>query len=120
VGAGQEDHWLGVDCGSADHPMNTKIRDWEPMEAKMCDEIFKKKYGKSLEEVYPCRSNYQALHIELFCKPLRRSMRSASAAKSKSSQHALRHSHLPLEAGRGRSCISRVVAFDGFDDVYCA
>ncbi len=20
--------WIGVDCGSADHPMNTKIREW--------------------------------------------------------------------------------------------
>ena len=48
--------WLGVDCGSADHPMNTKIRDWEPMEAEKCDAIFREKYGKSLNEVYPCQS----------------------------------------------------------------
>ena len=26
--------WIGVDCGSADHPMNTKIRDWMPAQAE--------------------------------------------------------------------------------------
>ena len=26
--------WIGVDCGSADHPMNTKIREWSPKEAR--------------------------------------------------------------------------------------
>ena len=30
--------WIGVDCGSADHPMNTKIREWQPKEARACDE----------------------------------------------------------------------------------
>ena len=24
--------WIGVDCGSADHPMNTKIREWMPVQ----------------------------------------------------------------------------------------
>ena len=55
--------WLGVDCGSADHPMNTKIRDWEPMEAEKCDAIFRKKYGKSLNEIYPWPEHYQAMHL---------------------------------------------------------
>ena len=42
----KEIRWIGVDCGSADHPMNTKIRDWEPMEAAKCDKKFQEKYGK--------------------------------------------------------------------------
>ena len=61
--------WIGVDCGSADHPMNTKIRDWEPMEAKRCDEYMKQKYGKSLDEIYPWPEVYQAMHIKVFPKP---------------------------------------------------
>lgn len=61
--------WIGVDCGSADHPMNTKIRDWEPMEAEACDKIFMERYGKHLNEIYEWPKNYQAMHIQLFCQP---------------------------------------------------
>ena len=35
--------WLGVDCGSADHPMNTKIRDWMPVQAGQADRFLKGK-----------------------------------------------------------------------------
>ncbi len=37
--------WIGVDCGSADHPMNTIIRDWMPRQARQAEKVFKKKYG---------------------------------------------------------------------------
>ncbi|MDO9592762.1 MAG: cyclase family protein [Erysipelotrichaceae bacterium] len=57
--------WIGVDCGSADHPMNTKIRDWEPKEAKKADAYLQAKYGKSLEEIFP-DDDYQLMHIDLF------------------------------------------------------
>jgi kynurenine formamidase len=57
--------WIGVDCGSADHPMNTKIRDWMPKEAKAADQHFQKKYGKKLEEYYS-EDKYQLMHIEMF------------------------------------------------------
>ena len=57
--------WLGVDCGSADHPMNTKIREWMPVQAKECDLHFQKKYGKTLEEFYS-PDKYQLMHIEMF------------------------------------------------------
>jgi len=49
--------------------MNTKIRDRETLEVKKSDEIFRGKYGKSLDKVYPWPGHYQAVHIELFCKP---------------------------------------------------
>jgi arylformamidase len=58
--------WIGVDCGSADHPMNTKIRDWEPQEAKACDAYMQEKYGKTLNEMYPWPEQYQAMHLQMF------------------------------------------------------
>ena len=57
--------WLGVDCGSADHPMNTIIRDWMPRQAKEAEKVFQKKYGKPLAEFYD-DSKYQLMHIEMF------------------------------------------------------
>jgi len=57
--------WIGVDCGSADHPMNTKIREWMPVQAKECDRHFQQKYQKTLEEFY-APDKYQLMHIEMF------------------------------------------------------
>lgn len=57
--------YLGVDCGSADHPMNTKIRDWCPRQAAECEAYFQKKYGKSIDDFFPPQ-DYQLMHIELF------------------------------------------------------
>lgn len=57
--------WLGVDCGSADHPMNTIIRDWMPRQAREADAHFQKKYGKKLAEFFD-DSKYQLMHLEMF------------------------------------------------------
>ena len=57
--------WLGVDCGSADHPMNTIIRDWMPRQAKEADARFLAKYGQPLTERFD-DSKYQLMHLELF------------------------------------------------------
>ena len=57
--------WIGVDCGSADHPMNTIIRQWMPSQAKEADALFREKYGQSLEERFDA-SKYQLMHIEMF------------------------------------------------------
>jgi kynurenine formamidase len=57
--------WLGVDCGSADHPMNTIIRTWMPRQAKAAEAHFQEKYGKPLGEVFT-DDKYQLMHIELF------------------------------------------------------
>jgi arylformamidase len=59
--------WIGVDCGSADHPMNTKIRDWMPAQAADCDAYFREKYGKPLTEVFT-RDMYQMMHLWMFDK----------------------------------------------------
>jgi len=57
--------WIGVDCGSADHPMNTIIRDWMPRQAREAEAHFQKKYGKALEEFFS-DDKYQLMHIEMF------------------------------------------------------
>lgn len=59
--------WIGVDCGSADHPMNTIIREWMPRQAREADAHFKAKYGKSLAEFFD-DSKYQLMHLEMFNK----------------------------------------------------
>ena len=58
-------HWLGVDCGSADHPMNTIIRNWMPREADAADKHFREKYGAPLADVFT-PDKYQLMHIEMF------------------------------------------------------
>jgi arylformamidase len=57
--------WIGVDCGSADHPMNTIIRDWMPRQAEEAEVHFREKYDASLAERFDA-SKYQLMHIELF------------------------------------------------------
>lgn len=57
--------WIGVDCGSADHPMNTIIRDWMPRQAREAEKFFQAKFGKSLAEYFD-DTKYQLMHIEMF------------------------------------------------------
>jgi len=57
--------WIAVDCGSADHPMNTIIRTWMPRQAKEADAVFRSKFGKPLDEFFD-DSKYQLMHIDLF------------------------------------------------------
>jgi arylformamidase len=57
--------WLAVDCGSADHPMNTIIRNWMPRQAKEAEAHFQAKYGKALADVFT-DDKYQLMHIEMF------------------------------------------------------
>lgn len=57
--------WIGVDCGSADHPMNTIIRDWMPRQRRQADFVFENKYNSTLEETFS-DDKYQMMHIDLF------------------------------------------------------
>ncbi|MBI5960318.1 MAG: cyclase family protein [Chloroflexi bacterium] len=57
--------WLAVDCGSADHPMNTIIRTWMPRQAKEAEAHFQAQYGQGLADVFT-DDKYQLMHIELF------------------------------------------------------
>ncbi|MFH2202994.1 MAG: cyclase family protein [Elusimicrobiota bacterium] len=60
--------WIGVDCGSADHPMNTIIRDWHPGPFKEAEAKLAKKHGKTWEEMFPYKEYYQVMHLKLFPK----------------------------------------------------
>ncbi len=57
--------WIGVDCGSADHPMNTIIRQWSPRQAREAEAHFQKKYGAGLADIFD-DSKYQLMHLEMF------------------------------------------------------
>jgi arylformamidase len=57
--------WIGVDCGSADHPMNTIIRDWMPRQTREAEVVFQEEYGKTVAEFYD-DSKYQLMHLEMF------------------------------------------------------
>ena len=57
--------WIGVDCGSADHPMNTIIRNWMPRQAAEADKLFREMYGTTMEERFT-DDKYQLMHIEMF------------------------------------------------------
>lgn len=60
--------WIGVECGSADHPMNTIIRQWHPKLFIEAEEKLKKKYKKTWEEMFPLEKYYQVMHLNLFPK----------------------------------------------------
>jgi kynurenine formamidase len=62
--------WIGVDCGSADHPMNTIIRQWHPGDFDKAEAKVKEKYGKTWDELYPQDIYYQVMHLQLFPKKL--------------------------------------------------
>lgn len=101
--------WIGVDCGSADHPMNTIIRDWMPRQAQEAEKHFENKFGKSVADVFT-PDKYQLMHLELF-------------------PHGIVHAEclggdidlllnerveigcFPWRFVDGESCISRIVAF---------
>ncbi len=57
--------WIAVDCGSADHPMNTIIRTWMPRQTAQAQKVFKKMYNQSIEEYFD-DEKYQLMHIDLF------------------------------------------------------
>ena len=53
--------WLAVDAGSADHPMNTVIRQVRPDHARKCATAL----GRPLEEIWP-DDDIQVMHYDLF------------------------------------------------------
>src|ERR671932_823617 len=53
--------WLAIDAGSADHPMNTVIRQVRPDLAKKCAAAL----GQPLEHIWP-DDDIQVMHYDLF------------------------------------------------------
>ncbi len=105
--------WLGIDAGSMDHPMNTKIRDWEPGEAKIADETLKELYGKGLDELYPWPDVYQATHTMLFPEPWEIiHAENVGGEIDKLSNKRVLIGVFPLKFEGGESSMARIVAFD--------
>ena len=101
--------WIGVDCGSADHPMNTKIREWMPTQAKECDEHFKKTYNKSLDEVFST-DKYQLMHLEMFNHGIIHAECLGGDIDLLLNQRAT-IGCFPWRFVDGESCIARILAF---------
>lgn len=62
--------WIGVDCGSADHPMNTIIRNWHPKSFIEAEKKLIATYGKEWDDFFPPEDYYQVMHLKLFPKKL--------------------------------------------------
>ena len=103
--------WIGVDCGSADHPMNTKIREWMPNEAKKCEEYFKKKFGKTIDEIFP-PDHYQLMHIKLFPLDIIHAENLGGEIDTVLNRR-MKIGCFPWKFVGGESCIARIVAFEG-------
>jgi len=54
--------WIGIDCGAADHSMNTVCRTLRPDLAKEADEHL----GKPLDEIFSHKDSRQFMHTKLF------------------------------------------------------
>jgi kynurenine formamidase len=56
---------IGVDCGAAEHPMNTPIRRWHEDHFKRAEAKLKKETGKTWDETFPQGEYYQMTHIDM-------------------------------------------------------
>ncbi|MEW5783966.1 MAG: cyclase family protein [Bacillota bacterium] len=57
--------WVGVDCGCAEHPMNTPIRRLHESEFKKAEAKLVAKYGKTWDEMFPQDWYYEMTHITM-------------------------------------------------------
>ncbi|HEX8993277.1 MAG TPA: cyclase family protein [Anaerolineales bacterium] len=56
---------IGVDCGSAEHPMNTPIRRMHENHFKLAEEKLKKETGKTWDDTFPQGEYYELTHITM-------------------------------------------------------
>ncbi len=103
----KEIKWIGVDCGSADHPMNTILRDWHPGLFEKAQE----KLGKPWDEVFPPQEYYQVMHLKLFPKGLIHA-ENLGGEIDKISNSRIWIGCFPWKAIELESCICRIVAMD--------
>lgn len=57
--------WIGVDCGCAEHPMNTPIRRMHENHFARAEAKLKAATGKTWDEVFPQDAYYQMTHITI-------------------------------------------------------
>jgi len=101
--------WIAVDCGSADHPMNTIIRDWMPRQARQADKVFKKKFGKPLAEYFD-DTKYQLMHLEMFSHGIIHA-ECIGGDIDLLLNRRVELAFFPWRLVEGESCIGRMVAF---------
>ena len=56
---------VGVDCGCAEHPMNTNLRYMHANEFEKAEAKLQAEYGKSWDEMFPPDEYYQLTHITM-------------------------------------------------------
>jgi arylformamidase len=56
---------IGVDCGSAEHPMNTPIRYMHANEFKKAEAKLVAEYGKTWDEMFPQDAYYEMTHMKM-------------------------------------------------------
>jgi kynurenine formamidase len=56
---------VGVDCGAAEHPMNTPIRRWHEDHFKKAEAKLQKETGKTWDETFPQGEYYEMTHIKM-------------------------------------------------------
>ena len=56
---------IGVDCGSAEHPMNTSIRYQHAREFEKAEAKLRQTHGKSWDELFPPEAYHELTHITL-------------------------------------------------------
>jgi kynurenine formamidase len=100
--------WIGIDCASADHPMNTTaIPAYRPDYVKE----FEGKIGKPLERIFP-RSKVHPMHGLLFPHDLIHAENVGGDLDKLSNERAMIGA-FPWRFVGGEACICRIVAFLG-------
>jgi kynurenine formamidase len=97
--------WIGVDCGSADHPMNTVLRRLRPDIAREAEE----KLGKPLDELFP-PEHYQLMHNFLFPDGIIHAENLGGDIEEVLNKRAL-IGCFPFKFVGGESALCRIVAF---------
>ncbi|MGV8121892.1 MAG: cyclase family protein [Vulcanimicrobiota bacterium] len=106
--------WIGVECGSADHPMNTIIRDWHPKLFIEAEEKLKAKYGKTWDVFFPKDEYYQVMHLKLFPKGIVHA-ENLGGDIDKVGNRRLWIGCFPVKGMEFESAQCRIVAFDAPD-----
>lgn len=106
--------WIAVDCGSADHPMNTILRTWMPRQAAEAEKVFQKLYKQSIAEFYD-DSKYQLMHIDLFPKSIIHA-ECFGGQLDLLLNRRVQVGFFPWRFVGGESCIGRAVAFVADDE----
>jgi len=105
---------IGVDCGLAEHPMNTNIRKVHARDFGKAEAKLKKDYGKSWDEMFPPPEYHKLTHIDMPKAGLLLAESLGGQIKELSNQRAWIMIH-PIPYCEVESAWSRVVALQAPD-----